>query len=41
MLTLWDIKSDTLKQYIEKPTNDRDWCEKIEIKTPNLLLKVI
>ena len=40
-LRLGDIKSDTLKQYIQKPTNDKDWCEKIEIKTPNSLLKVI
>ena len=40
-LRLGDIKSDTLKQFIEKPTNDEDWCEKIEIKTPNSLLKVI
>ena len=39
-LILRNIKSDTLKQYIEKPTNDKDWCEKIEIKIPNPLLKV-
>ena len=39
--TLGDIKSDTLKQFIEKQTNDEDWCKKIEIKTPNSLLKVI
>ena len=38
---LENIKSDTLKQYIEKPTNDKDWCKKIEIKTPNSLLQVI
>ena len=38
---LGNVKSDTLKQYIEKPTNDRNWCKKIEIKTPNSLLKVI
>ena len=40
-LKLRNIKSDTLKQYIEKPTNDKDWCKKIEIKIPNSLLKVI
>ena len=40
-LRLGDIKSDTLKQYIQKPTNDKDWCKKIEIKIPNSLLKVI
>ncbi|KAM7448138.1 hypothetical protein ABFA07_003866 [Porites harrisoni] len=38
-LRLGDIKSDTLKQYIQKPTNDKDWCKKIEIKIPNSLLK--
>ena len=40
-LKLGNIKADTLKQYIEKPTNDKDWCKKIEIKIPNSLLKVI
>ena len=40
-LKLRNIKSDTLKQYIEKPTNDKDWCKKIEIKIPNSLLKVM
>ena len=38
---LEDTKFDALKQYIENPTNDEDECEKIEIKIPNPLLKVI
>jgi len=38
---LEDTKFDALKQYVEKPTDEEDWCEKIEIKIPNPLLKVI
>ena len=41
LIKLGNIKSDTLKQYIEKPTNDKYWCKKIEIKISNSLLKVI
>ena len=39
-LKLKDITFDTIKQYIEKPTDDEHWCEKIEIMIPNPLLKV-
>ena len=31
---------DKYKDYIQKPIEDENWCEKIEIKIPNPLLKV-
>ena len=33
-------KFGKIKDYIEKPVEDEHWCEKIEIKIPNTLLKV-
>ena len=29
-----------MQEYVEKPTGDDNWCEKIEIKIPHPLLKV-
>ena len=29
-----------MREYVEKPTDDDNWCEKIEIKIPHPLLKV-
>ena len=31
---------DKIREYIQKPRGDEDWCERIEIKMPNLLLQV-
>ena len=31
---------DKIQEYVEKPIDDDNWCEKIEIKIPHPLLKV-
>ncbi|KAL9963715.1 hypothetical protein ACROYT_G027249 [Oculina patagonica] len=37
--TLKESKFDRIKKYIEKPLEDEQWCERIEIKIPNPLLE--
>ena len=37
---LHENKFAKIKEYIEKPVQDEDSCKRIEIKIPNLLLKV-
>ena len=39
-IKLQENKFFEIKQYIEKPTDDKQWCKKIEIKIPNPLLQV-
>ena len=39
-LLLKESKFDKIREYIEKPTDDDQWCNKIEIRIPNPLLKV-
>ena len=39
-IKLQENKFDVIKKYIEKPTDDKQWCKKIEIKIPNPLLQV-
>ncbi|XP_022802296.1 uncharacterized protein LOC111339834 [Stylophora pistillata] len=38
-LVLTGQRFDKYKDYIKKPIEDENWCEKIEIRIPNLLLK--
>ena len=39
-VTLKKSEFDKIREYIQKPIGDEDWCERIEIKIPNLLLQV-
>ena len=38
--TINENKFTKIKEYIEKPVEDENWCKRIEIKIPNSLLKV-
>ena len=39
-LQLEGTEFSKMQEYVEKPTDDDNWCEKIEIKIPHPLLKV-
>ena len=39
-IKLKERKFDKMTEFIEKPTDDEHWCERIEIKIPNPLLQV-